>query len=67
MSSAVALGILTLEEVLSHCVLYSMSQAWQLGRAVKRAKIMHYSVINAVAEQQKGTLLITGKVGRTDC
>lgn len=48
--------------VLAQMVLFTMSQAWQLGRAVQRAVNTHSSVISAIVEQQGGLVLITGKV-----
>ena len=62
MSAAVALGVMSLNEMLEKCVLFTMSQAWQLGRAVMRARVLHTDVILAVVEQQKGMVLMTGKV-----
>lgn len=62
MSTGISLGVLKLEDVLKNCVVFSMSQAWQLGRAVSRARIMHNNVIEAVVQQQNGLLLLSGKV-----
>ena len=62
MSSGVAISSLTLPQVLSSCVLLSLSRAWQLGRAVLRARKAHSNVVTAVVEQQQGLLLFTGKV-----
>ncbi len=62
MTAYVTIGTLTLSEVLRFCVLHSMSQAWQLGRAIQRARSTHSSVIEAIVEQQCGTLIIVGKV-----
>ena len=62
MSAAVALGVMNLNEMVEKCVLFTMSQAWQLGRAVKRARALHTDIIHAVVEQQKGMVLMTGKV-----
>ena len=67
MSSAITLGVMSLSEVMSKCVLFSMSQAWQLGRAVMRAQHTHINVLSAVAEQQNGIVLITGKVCSNCC
>ena len=63
MHSGVALGVMTHKEFMEKSVLFSMSQAWQLGRAIKRARIAHVDIVQTVAEQQKGMVLITGKVG----
>lgn len=62
MSAGVATAVMTFSEMLEKCVLFTMSQAWQLGRAVMRARIQHTNIIQAVCEQQKGMVLITGKV-----
>ena len=64
MSAAIAMGVMDFNTVLSNCILFTMSQAWQLGRAVSRARTTHNSMIDAVIEQQNGILLITGKVYR---
>ncbi len=54
---------MSLEDVLSNCVLLSYSQAWQLGRVILRTRaIRGMSIVDAVAEQQKGTILLKGKV-----
>lgn len=63
MSAAIATGVMPFGSVLSHMVLFTMSQAWQLGRAVHRAVSTHSSVVNAIAQQQHGLVLIMGKVG----
>ncbi|CAI8049978.1 hypothetical protein GBAR_LOCUS27500, partial [Geodia barretti] len=39
-----------------------MSMAWQLGRAMRRAKLNNSSVLEGIAAQQNGTILIVGKV-----
>ena len=62
MTSALATGVMPFGSVFSKMVLFTMSQAWQLGRAVKRANSSHTSAITAIVEQQKGFLLISGKV-----
>ena len=46
------------------CISFAMSQAWQLGRAVLRAQHTHTNVLDAITEQQKGIILLTGKVSR---
>ena len=56
------MGVLTLQDVLNKAVLLSMSMAWQLGRAVRRAQLTHSSVLQAIAAQQNGVVLIVGKV-----
>lgn len=65
MSAAIATGVMPFSSVFSNMVLFSMSQAWQLGRAVQRAVNTHTSVISAIVEQQQGLVLITGKVGHS--
>lgn len=62
MSAGIALGVLNFNEMLEKCILFTLSQAWQLGRAVMRARVQHTDVIQAVVEQQKGIVLMTGKV-----
>ena len=62
MSCGVSLGVLTLQDVLNKAIPLTMSMAWQLGRAVRRAQVAHTSVLEAIATQQNGTVLIVGKV-----
>ena len=62
MSSGVALALMTFKEMLKKSVLFTMSLAWQLGRAVMRARVQHSNVVEAVTNQQKGMVLLTGKV-----
>ena len=62
MSSGISLGVLTLQDVLNKAIPLTMSMAWQLGRAVRRAQLSHSSVLEAVATQQNGIILINGKV-----
>ena len=67
MSAAVAMTVLTFEQVLQHCVLFSLSHAWQLGRVVMRARNTHTNIAQAIVEQQNGLVLIVGKVQATTC
>ena len=62
MSAGVSTGVLTFQDVLNTAVLFSLSMAWQLGRAVKWARLTHNSVLQAIANQQHGIILVTGKV-----
>ena len=63
MSSGIAIGVMTFKEMMeSYGVLFTMSRAWQLGRAIMRARVQHTNVVQAVIEQQKGMVLMTGKV-----
>ena len=62
MSSGVALALMTYKEMLEKSILFTMSQAWQLGRAIMRARVQHTNVIEMVTTQQKGIVLLTGKV-----
>ena len=62
MASGVAVSSLTLPQVFSSCVLFSLSRAWQLGRTILRARKTHSNVVTAVVEQQQGMLLFAGKV-----
>ena len=63
MFAGISLGTFTLPDVLERCVLFSMSQAWQLGRAVLGARVTHSSILDTIVSQQHGTLIIAGKVG----
>ena len=65
MSSGVTVALMTYKEMLEKSVLFTMSQAWQLGRAVMRARAQHTNVIETVTTQQKGMVLLTGKVQST--
>ena len=72
MSAALAMGVMDYSSVLSKMVLFTMSRAWQLGRAVQRANIMHSSITQSIVEEQEGMVLIIGKVSnkispRTSC
>lgn len=62
MECGIATCPITLNQVLSSCVLFSYSQAWQLGRAITGASISKISVVQAIIKQQHGLLLISGKV-----
>ena len=62
MSSGVALCLMTFKEMMEKSVMFTMSLAWQLGRAVMRARVQHTNVIEAVTDQQNGLVLMTGKV-----
>ena len=62
MSSGVALCLMTFKEMMEKSVMFTMSLAWQLGRAVMRARVQHTNVIEAVTNQQNGLVLTTGKV-----
>ena len=64
LSAAITLGHMQHSEVLSKCVLLSVSRAWGLGRAVLRARHEQRTPYEAVIESQHGRLLMTGKV---DC
>ena len=61
-SAAVATGVMSYDEMMSKAVLLTMSQAWQLGRAVLRARANHTSVIQAIVDMQHGLTLMVGKV-----
>ena len=61
-SSGIVLGCLGVDEVLSKCVLLSMSGAWTLGRAVVRANMSKRPPYSAITESRNGRLLTTGKV-----
>ena len=55
---------MTLSDVLNnYCVLHSLSRAWQLGRAICRAKQSPCNVATEyIITQQQGLLLLTGEV-----
>ena len=65
MSSGVALAVMTYKEMLEKSVLFTMSQAWQLGRAVMRARVQHTNIVETITTQQKGMVLLTGKVNHS--
>lgn len=57
------MALMSIEDVLSKCVLLPYSKAWQLGRAILRTRALgDRSVIEAIIEQQEGSLLTLGKV-----
>ena len=62
MSCAVSIGVLTLQDILNTTILFSLSVAWQLGRVVECARRTHSNVLQAIARQQSGTVLLVGKV-----
>lgn len=62
MVCGISAGVLTLQEILNKTVLLSLSMAWQLGRAVRRAQINGSNILEAIVAQQNGTILIVGKV-----
>ena len=57
-----ALAVMTMSEMKEKCIFFTLSHAWQLGRAVLRAQHTHTNVLDAIKDQQKGIILITGKV-----
>lgn len=62
MSAGIATGVMDYPTMMGKAIFFTLSQAWQLGRAVMRARFNHSPVLTAIAEQQKGLVLITGKV-----
>ena len=62
MTCGVCIPPLTLDEVFKVCILHSYSRAWQLGRCVMRERLAHGDLVGAIAKQQNGILLLTGKV-----
>ena len=62
MTCGICLPPVTLDEMFKDCIIHSYSRAWQLGRCVMRARISHSNVVQAIAKQQNGILLLTGKV-----
>ena len=53
---------LTFNEVLNNCVMYSISKAWSLGRAVQRGRIAKADLVTTILDRAKGKLIISGKV-----
>lgn len=62
MTCGICLPPVTLDEMFKDCIIHSYSRAWQLGRCVMRARKSHSNVVQAIAKQQNGILLLTGKV-----
>ena len=62
MSCAVCTSPMTLSQVLDTCVLQSYSRAWKIGRAVMRAQLTHSNIVQAIAHDQCGIVLLSGKV-----
>ena len=62
MWAALAMGVMEYGTVLKKMLLFTMSRAWQLGRAVQRAKVTHSNVIQSILEEREGMVLIIGKV-----
>ncbi len=60
--SSFAMGPIHFETVFQKMVVFAMSRAWQLGRAVDRA-MSSCSFLDAIVEQQHGYVLLTGTVG----
>jgi len=46
----------------THCIKYSISRAWRLGRAILEARKMHSSPLKAIEEKEGGKLLFQGKI-----
>ena len=59
---AIALGSLTLSNVLKVCILHTISKAWCLGRAVHRAQLAKADPVRAITTSVNGKLIISGKV-----
>ena len=62
MEAGLAMGVMDFSSMMSKTVLYTMSRAWQVGRAVLRARRLHSSVLAAITDLQEGFVLIYGKV-----
>ena len=58
----IAVGSLTLNNVLKVCVLHTISKAWCLGRAVHRAQLAKADPLTAITTSVNGKLIISGKV-----
>ena len=60
---AICIPPMTLPKVHKNCVLHTLSHAWQLGRAICRAKQSPSNVIiESIVTQQQVFLLLTGEV-----
>lgn len=64
MSCGICIRPMSLRQVLDTCVLQSYSRAWRIGRAIVRARRTHDNIIQSVAQQQDGSLLLSGKVSK---
>ncbi len=58
-----AFGVMSYQDIEEKCVVHATSHAWQLGRAVLRARRMGTSPVQAVLRQRRGgVVIITGEV-----
>ena len=55
---------ITFSEVLNNCVIYPISKAWCLGRAVQRGVIAKADPVTSILNSVRGKLIISGKVRR---
>ena len=53
---------LTFNEILSNCVIYSISKAWCLGRTVQRGRLAKTDLVNSILDSVRSKLIINGKV-----
>ena len=53
---------LTFSEVLNNCVIYSISKAWCLGRAIQRGRLAKTDLVNSILDSVRSKLIINGKV-----
>jgi len=53
---------ITFNEVMNNCVIYPISKAWCLGRAVQRGRIAKSDPVNAILDSVSGKLIISGMV-----
>ncbi|KAL3860781.1 hypothetical protein ACJMK2_010851 [Sinanodonta woodiana] len=61
-SAAVVLSFLNKEDLMNKTVKYSLSRAWRIGSSVLKARMRNESPVNAIIKQEKGKLLIVGKI-----
>lgn len=53
---------ITFSEVMSNSVIYPISKAWCLGRALQRGRIAKTDPINTILNSVRGKLIISGMV-----
>ena len=53
---------LTFNEVLNNCVIYSISKAWCLGRAIQRGQLAKTDLVDSILDSVRSKLIINGKV-----
>ncbi|XP_072038494.1 uncharacterized protein [Amphiura filiformis] len=61
-AAALTFSPLKKEQLLQHSVLYSMSRAWHLGKAVLRAQRSKADPVESIVKHEAGKLLMKGKI-----